>query len=634
MTASTAQLSTPVETVTRYLSEQARGLPYDVDVDVLGLDDRLTGPVSPAQPTSQVLLPVRLYGHTALVGPVGSDIPPCVRCLERRWQETRPMAERRALERVAVAGANGAHGVGGTGGVDAAALLPTTLSRLWQVASHLLAQPPTAPGTAPVYEVTLDTAVVRRHTLIADSLCPRCATPVADTAEHADRPLVARPKPAPDRYRLRGTEEYRLHGYVDRVCGPLGTSATRVYQFGATAPVSGLFRIRSKYDLHDSWWSGHADSYAESERAGILEGLERYAGQQPRARTVGVHDSYANLGPNALDPRECGSYRSGFYEQSHHAQPFHPELSMRWVWGQSLRDLRPVLVPEQLVYYLDRHRGEDNFVQECSNGCASGSCPEEAALYGLLELIERDAFLLTWYTGRTVPEIDIRTVRSPEVQFMRERINLFGYDVRLFDLRMDLPVPVVMAVAVRRDGGIGNLCFAAGSSLDPEDAVRAALCETASYVPGFTQRVTATLDEVRPMATNYERLTELRHHALLYGLPEMAEHAAFLFADPPLRGMAELYDDWLAERPVNHDLTDDLRYVVDQVAALGTDVLVVDQTCPEQRLCGVHTSAVVAPGLLPIDFGWARQRALHHPRLATWLKRTRATANLHPHPFP
>ena len=60
--------------------------------------------------------------------------------------------------------------------------------------------------------------------------------------------------------------------------------------------------------------------------------------------------------------------------------------------------------------------------------------------------------------------------------------------MRLFDNRIDLPMPVVTGVAVRRDGGLGTLCSRAGAGLDPEDAVRAALCEIASYVPDFDQR--------------------------------------------------------------------------------------------------------------------------------------------------
>src|SRR5262249_18513369 len=152
-------------------------------------------------------------------------------------------------------------------------------------------------------------------------------------------------------------------------------------------------------------------------------------------------------------------------------------------WGYSLREQRTLLVPEQLVFYLDHRTGQANYIQECSNGCASGSCLEEALLHGLLELVERDSFLLTWHSARRPPEIDIATCRHPRVRYMRDRLALLGLDTHLFDLRIDLPMPTVMAVTVRRDGGRGRLCFAAGAGMDPDQAAHAALCETASYVP-------------------------------------------------------------------------------------------------------------------------------------------------------
>ncbi|MGJ3558331.1 hypothetical protein ACR6C2_02505 [Streptomyces sp. INA 01156] len=52
--------------------------------------------------------------------------------------------------------------------------------------------------------------------------------------------------------------------------------------------------------------------------------------------------------------------------------------------------------------------------------------------------------------------------------------------------------------------------------------------------------------------------------------------------------------------------------------------------------------STVVPGLLPIDFGWNRQRALLMPRLRTALRRgghrgrdlTDAEIRRAPHPFP
>jgi ribosomal protein S12 methylthiotransferase accessory factor len=197
-------------------------------------------------------------------------------------------------------------------------------------------------------------------------------------------------------------------------------------------------------------------------------------------------------------------------------------------------------------------------------------------------------------------------------------------------------------VAVRRDGGLGTLCFAAGAGLDPDDAVRAALCEIASYIPTLPERVAQRHDELAAMARDFSKVAELNHHAALFGLPEMARHAQFLLSDRPKRAMAELYQDWERVRPRTLDLLDDVRFCRDRLIAAGFDVIVVDQTCPEQELVGLHNVCVIVPGLIPIDFGWHRQRALHMPRMRTAFRRAGrrttdlADSELHlvPHPFP
>jgi ribosomal protein S12 methylthiotransferase accessory factor len=410
--------------------------------------------------------------------------------------------------------------------------------------------------------------------------------------------------------------------------------------------VSGFFRVRSRFDYHDMWWSGQTPSLGSSERHGMLEGLERYAGQYPRAKRADVFDTLRNLGADALDPRACGEYAPEFYAAHRDSyEPFHEDLQTHWTWGYSLRDERPVLVPEQLVFYLDR-RPYKKFVQECSNGCASGSCIEEAVLHGLLELIERDAFLLAWFGGAHLPEIDLDGLDDPGTHFMIDRVAREGYSMRLLDMRIDLPVPAVLAVAERRDGRPGTLVFGAGAGFEPAEAIRAATAETASYVSGFDERVTSRIDQLTAMTADYDLVHELSHHSGLYGLPQMAGHADFLLADPALRAPGELYAGWLRDRPTGLDLADDVRFLVDRLGRLGSDVIVVDQTCPEQESVGITTVSVIAPGLIPIDFGWQRQRVLRHPRLHDFLAGRLSHVqpagagfgptglNARPHPFP
>ncbi|HWM00834.1 MAG TPA: TOMM precursor leader peptide-binding protein [Actinophytocola sp.] len=617
-----------------HLAAVLAGHGVHVDVRPLGLPPTIAKPEAADSATGTVLS-VRWTAGSVLIGPLrtAAEPGPCGGCLDRRWLALRPLEERHAIEHE-----------------DAAALVVGTDPMLTPFALDAAGRLARLAGPHHVYELRLTDLGVARHRLIADSACPGCARPDEDSAEGARIRLEPRPKPSPTTYRLRPAADIGLplDGYANAVCGALGPAAMRAYHCTATAPVSGFFRVRSKYDLHEMWWSGHADSYGESELLGVLEGLERYAGQFPRARRSSVFASLDELraaGRPALDPTECGTYTADFYHDHRlFYEPFDAQRQLSWVWGHSVRDDAAVMVPEQLAFYLD-WRPERKFVQECSNGCASGSSVEEALLHGVLELLERDAFLLCWFGAARLPEIDLNTVRSPRTRFMADRVTQLGYRVRLFDMRVDTPVPVVMAVAERRDGQPGTLCFSAGASPDPEDAVRAALCEAASYVPGFDERVANELPALRRMAQDSNQVAELSHHALLYGLPEVADRADFLFRDAPLRSMDELYAGWLALRGEVHDLAEDARMLVDLVTAgPGGDVIVVDQTCPEQREVGLTTVAVIAPGLVPIDFGWRRQRVLTSDRLRRFLAGelsqvwSRAdgfgATGLHPYPHP
>jgi bacteriocin biosynthesis cyclodehydratase domain-containing protein len=612
-----------------------------LDVGILGMPPT----AAPAAPrTAGLRYTVRIAPGALLLGPLyraGGAGRPCARCLDRRWLALRPVEERRALEDGADATAIG----------DDPALGPFLLDQAARVvAAETSGRPPGTgePAVADVVELDTCDLTLTRHRLLADSECELCAAPREDTPDDAGMPLARRPKATPTSYRGASALALELptDAYVNPVCGALAAQTRKVYKCSATLPVSGYFRVRSKYDYHEMWWSGQSQSSASSERHGILEGLERYAGQFPRARRRSVEGSYAELAEHALDPRLMGSYGEDFYARHTETyRPFDPAATMPWVWGWSHGEQRPVLVPEQLVFYLDR-TPDRKFVQECSNGCASGTSTEEALLHGMLELLERDAFLLNWYAGARLPEIDAADCADEEIHFMLDRVDRLGYRMRLFDMRVDMPVPVVMSVAERLDGGLGRLCFAAGAGLDPLEAMRAAIAETASYIPGMDERVQARLSELKPMTEDYSRLHELTQHALLYGLPEMASVADFLLADPDPRPMAELYGDWLAERPSTLDMADDVRHLTAWLRDRGSDVIAVDQTCPEQGGTAIRTLCVIAPGLVPIDFGWERQRALSHPRLHAYLAGELPTVhpagrgygptgiNPRPHPFP
>ncbi|MFD5565652.1 TOMM precursor leader peptide-binding protein [Kitasatospora griseola] len=649
----------------RRLAERAAGDGHPAPaVAVLGGTDLLRPePADAARRRARAT--VHLTAQTVLIGPWGGDPGgACGTCLAMRWQRLRSRTEREALE------------TGRTSTLTGPGLPPLpdhAVDAVW--ALHLLTADAAPTALPQVSRLDLETLRVQTFPLLAEPLCPSCADRDGVVGGGEDRggvvgdgedrdgvvgdgavrggvpgaeqpvlPLVSRPKPAPDRRRLRPADGYDLPeaALANPVCGVLGAGTWTDVVSPTTAPVAGSVFMRGYAGLTDVTWSGQANSFRASRSLAFLEGLERYAGTHRRSNTPLLTDSYRNLGAAALDPRECGLYSERTYRDDPMLGPFDPDRPIPWVQGWSLRDQKSVLVPARLCYY-SAGVAADNFVFECSNGCAIGSCLEEAILYGLLELIERDAFLIGWYGHARLPEIDLTASTGPALRAMLDRAALLGYDVHAFDNRIDLAVPVVTALAVRRDGGPGTLAFAASAGFDPEDTVESAVSEILTYIPHLPGQVHERPAELVAMASDFDLVRRLPDHAALFGLPQMAHHArSYLEPTAPARPAAELYADWAETCPRGTDLLDDLLFCRDRFTDAGHDVIVVDQTSPEQRRLGLHTVSTLVPGLLPIDFGWTRQRALQLPRLRTALRRggLRATdlaedeLRLVPHPFP
>ena len=600
------------------------------DISVLGVRDELAVPTDPQPRSDTAGQPeIRLYGHHAIVGPLPPAGPdrrqPCGRCLARRWQAVRSKGVRDALELGSATTATGEPPYATAFAADALAAL---------LAAHTQRVAETDADVSKVYLVDLRTLKTSRWLLVPDAECPVCARPQPDTAAAAELALPPAPKPRPDRFRLRGADEYglRLEALVNSVCGVLGGSVAPDLASRSTSATVGSFTLRSGAYLRETFWGGHTDDYATSTLVGMLEGFERTAGMRARGKQTAVVAAWDALDAPAVDPRVCGLYSDEFHRRNPGVRPFSPDRPIPWVWGYSLRDRRPVLVPEILAYYHAPGGVENRFVQESSSGCASGGSLAEAIYHGLMELVERDAFLIAWYGGLPLPEIDVAASARPETRAMADRLEMYGYRARFFDARIAFPFPIVIAAAQRQDDGLGALCFGAGASLDPEGALAAGLCEIATDAVNLSWRTRLAEQRLRAMAADFDKVEVLHDHPLLYGLPEMARHADFLLGErsgrpapvTPAQVAAEAAAAGLAP---SDDLREDVERCVAVVAEAGFDVVAVDQTAPEQRGLGVHTVHVLAPGLLPIDFGWSRQRALTMPRLS-------AVRNLAPHPFP
>ncbi|SCL44838.1 ribosomal protein S12 methylthiotransferase accessory factor [Micromonospora citrea] len=585
-------------------------------------------------------LPVRAELGRVLIGPLEwAGEPGCVDCLERRRRRNR--LHSRAHDAViadnsAALRTRPSAWLTGLAADVVAALVDDEITRL-----H--GDPSTARTRCALLCLDLKTLEVTRHTFLPDPTCPVCADLPEDSAAAADIVLQPRVKSAPDRYRTRNLAEHQdelITTYVDPECGLIRLLA-RDDNAGAMVAAAWM----GLPDGATEGGYGRTRSYRTSELVSILEALERHGGMQPGGRRTAVRGSYADLRERALDPRELGLYPPDRYRiEGFRYRPFDVDQPYRWVWGHSFRRKEPILVPEAYGYYRI-HRSDQEptpFVYEISNGCALGGNLEEAILHGILEVAERDAFLMTWYARMPVPRIDLSSARRRTVPLIAEAIQSeTGYAVQAFDITVEQGVPCVWVMAVNPsdDDQRPKAVCAAGSHLDPETAAENALSELGVILVDLMHRYPEQRDQAERMVRDGSLVTEMAHHSLLYGAPAAFARFDFLTGSSRSVSFAEMAQP---DGFRNADLSDDLRELVRRYLDEGMDVIVVDQTTPEQRVQGLACAKVIIPGTLPMTFGHDLRRVDGLPRLHEIPHRLghrsrrleRSDVNPHPHPFP
>jgi ribosomal protein S12 methylthiotransferase accessory factor len=487
--------------------------------------------------------------------------------------------------------------------------------------------------------VDLRTLQVTVHRFLPDPRCHECGALPADDASSARIELKPRAKPVPDRYRTRALVDEMptlLRSYVDDKVG-IVRDLYRDSHSGVAVAVAPM-------GLRDGGVEngyGRTHSYRMSELTALLEALERHGGMCPGGKRTTVRASYREVTDKAVDPRTLGLH-PGLAD--HRFQPFADDQPYRWVWAYSFAKQASILVPESYAYYrVPRADAEPApFVYEVSNGCALGGCLEEAILYGLLEVAERDAFLMTWYTNMRVPRIDLQSARDRVIPMIAAAIrDETGYDTMIFDTTLEQGVPCVWAMAVdpTNNAERPKAVCAAGSHLDLEQAAGNALRELGSILAHLIETYPQQRVRARQMAAQPELVTAMADHALLYGDPSVFPRLNFLTDSPRVHAFAELA--WPGAFR-NADLREDVLELIGRYLECGLDVIVVDQTTPEHRVGGFSCVKVIVPGTLPMTFGHHYRRVdglprlYEVPRLLGHRDRllTPEDINPHPHPFP
>jgi ribosomal protein S12 methylthiotransferase accessory factor len=334
-------------------------------------------------------------------------------------------------------------------------------------------------------------------------------------------------------------------------------------------------------------------------------------------------------------PSEFALYSSEQYRQREFPYvPFDNSVRVRWTAAMDAETGEAWHVPAATVYmpyFFDELHGESSICQRMSTGLACQCSFTEAAISAICEVVERDAFTITWQAKLGMPQIRINSLSKPNRDLVA-RFEITGSSVTLLNLAMDHGIPTILSVLRSNVSTAPALVFAAATSLSPEQAVRKSLEELA-----HTRRLAQQIKTALPAFSEtpaFENVETQNDHVHVYCNHSSFPLADFIFASKERMDFTQL------QNLDTYDAQKNLELLIKRIRAIKHRVLLVDLTTPDITETGLSVVRAVIPGFHPLSIGH-RLRALGGLRL--WqvpqrlghegIKRD-CGDNTAPHPFP
>lgn len=354
-------------------------------------------------------------------------------------------------------------------------------------------------------------------------------------------------------------------------------------------------------------------------RGAIGETCERYAYHWPDESAI----EFATY--EALDGRVVDFEYLTPHGQDRPESPlerFTRETEVAWTTGTDLVTGEDVYVPATKCWYRYGPLADRPFrFVMTSSGTAAGERLADAVLGGIYEVVERDAFMTTWCTGRTPPRVDLDAFPGVEAT-VEEAFPMDATTPHLFEYEGHTSFATVGAALVDERDRYPKFVMGGGAALDAEPAMLDALTEVGQAWPYLKQ---LPMDRDGDVSLD-DTIANLDDNVMLYAQPENFEHVSFLLdGDPSVPGTPDVSAGTVGDGSAE-TTEDELATAISLLDDAGCTPIAVDVTPPDVDRIGIHVVKVFVPELVPFSLPSFPPR--HHPKLDG------VDVNSLPHPYP
>lgn len=396
------------------------------------------------------------------------------------------------------------------------------------------------------------------------------------------------------------------------------------------APANPKHLLPGAYGLIDMFASGTGFTREEADLSAVAEAVERYCAAYVQPNMT-VLDSWKQMSESvdALHCSELPLFSDAQYSQLNFPYvPFLEDTPIRWVKGFNLTTQREKWVPAAVTWdsYLPLSEEESSICFGLMTGTACGSSLTQATINGLLEVVERDAFMIMWYNRLSLPRLDVCSESVADA--FSEFFDNERFTVHLVNMTSDHGIPSVFGYLQTCDGKIS---IGGAARLTLEKAVEKTLFEMSQLFIGNKEQIFTN----HPPVLIPEQITDYGLRLSYYTQPYAKEELEFTYASEKMDPLRD--DDFW----VRGEEKDQLERLVLALEQCGLEVIVVDITTPDVRELGMHVVKVLVPGAVMLPRSekekiMTASRIYEVPLKMGWLERSLQPDELNtsPHPFP
>lgn len=297
-------------------------------------------------------------------------------------------------------------------------------------------------------------------------------------------------------------------------------------------------------------------------------------------------------------------------------------------WSKSINLMNGVeeYVPLSLVKLPYRSvKSEERISPAISTGLALGNSKEAAILSGIFEVVERDAFTVSWFL-KLPPN---KKLKIEEYIQDFQNICSNNYVCNAYDISIDNLFHTILVTI--HDKTSNNFMIGAATRFTVEEAVKKAFLEAAQGITYVEMLVRNYKDH--KLIEDFDKINSFQKHAAFYSIyPEMRKEVGYIL-DENFDFEERKDSNFKIEDISNLSKKEMLNIAIETVKNSGFSINYVDITTAELKNLGVEAARILIPGLQSLH-GTHTYRFLNTKRLESFSRGSNIEINTYPHPFP